>query len=55
MTEQLGISEVYGVCLKENIASVRVLAKCGFEPAFEGTGDYQGEQREIFRSVRKNG
>ena len=53
MTEQLGISEVYGVCLKENTASVRVLAKCGFEPVFEGTGDYQGEQREIFRSIRK--
>ena len=51
MTEQLGISEVYGVCLKENIASKHVLVKCGFEPVFEGIGDYQGEKREVFRSV----
>ena len=45
----MGIREVYGICLKENIASVHVLKKCGFEPVFEGIGDYQGEKREIFR------
>ena len=53
MAGRVGISEVYGICLKENIASVHVLKKCGFEPVFEGIGDYQGEKREIFRSVRK--
>ena len=46
-----GIREVQGVCLKENAASKRVLLKCGFEPVFEGVGEYQGEAREIFRSV----
>lgn len=53
MAEAVGAAEVYGVCLKENAASVRVLTKCGFEPVFEGIGDYQGEKREVFRSVRK--
>ncbi len=56
MTDRIGISEVYGICLAENAASVRVLEKCGFDVLFEGTGDYQGEKREIFRSVwKRNG
>jgi len=46
-----GINEVYGICLSENKASRHVLSACGFEPVFEGTGDYQGREREIFRSV----
>lgn len=53
--ETVGAGEVLGVCLSENIASKHVLLKCGFVPAFEGTGDYQGEQREVFRSVWKAG
>ena len=51
MAKAAGISEVYGVCLSANAASKRVLAKCGFEPVFEGVGDYQGEKRDVFRSV----
>ena len=51
MAGRIGIREVQGICLAENGASRRVLMKCGFEPVFEGTGEYQGEQREIFRSV----
>ena len=47
----VGISEVQGVCLSANIASKHVLLKCGFEPVFEGEGEYQGETREVFRSV----
>ena len=47
----VGISEVQGVCLSANIASKHVLRKCGFEPVFEGEGEYQGETREVFRSV----
>lgn len=46
-----GIREVQGVCLKDNAASKRVLLKCGFVPVFEGVGEYQGEEREVFRSV----
>ena len=49
---ELGIDEVYGICLSENEASKHVLTKCGFVPVFEGMGDYQGEKREIFRSIR---
>ena len=53
MANTVGTDEVHGICLSENIASKHVLLKCGFEPVFEGTGDYQGEKREIFRSVWK--
>ena len=53
MAEAIGIGEVHGICLKENVASKHVLKKCGFEPVFEGVGDYQGAQREVFRSVWK--
>ena len=53
ITGALGIREIYGICLKENAASVRVLAKCGFKTLFTGMGPYQGEEREIVRSVWK--
>ena len=51
MAEAIGLVEVYGICLKDNIASRRVMEKCGFEPLFIGVGPYQGEQREIVRTV----
>ena len=47
----IGIREVYGICLKANAASCRVLAKCGFRMLFDGMGPYQGEEKEIIRSV----
>ncbi len=53
MAETIGIREVLGICLSENAASKHVLLRCGFVPAFEGPGEYQGEQREIFRSIWK--
>ena len=53
IAESIGIDEVHGICLKENIASKHVLKKCGFEPVSEGVSDYQGEQREVFRSIWK--
>ena len=49
--EAVGAREVLGICLRENGASKQVLLKSGFEPVLEGTGEYQGEKREIFRSV----
>ncbi|MBR5961665.1 MAG: GNAT family N-acetyltransferase [Clostridia bacterium] len=49
----IGIDKVHGVCLSENIASKHVLKKCGFESVSEGISDYQGEQREVFRSIWK--
>ena len=51
MAKEIGIHEVYGICLTENEASKHVLAKCGFVPVFEGIGDYQGDKRNIFRSI----
>ena len=47
----VGTGEIYGVCLSSNAASKTVLRKCGFDPVYEGTGDYQGEKREIFKGI----
>lgn len=53
MADTLGIGEVYGICLYENAASRRVLQKCGFIQVFEGMGEYQGEERRIYKGVWK--
>ena len=53
MSERLGISEILGICLRENTSSCRVLEKCGFEIRYIGPGQYQGSQREIVRSIWK--
>lgn len=44
---KLGITEMLGICVAENTASVKVLEKSGFVKEFEGTGSYQGEERKI--------
>lgn len=44
------IKEVYGVALSDNLASRRVLEKCGFTLYFEDIGMYQGEMRKIIKS-----
>ena len=51
IAEKKSVSEIYGICLKENIASVRVMEKCGFEKLYSGAGEYQGETREIVKNV----
>ena len=48
-----GLSEVYGICLAANRASLAVMRKCGFEELFSGIGKYQGADREIVQSVWK--
>ena len=53
MAEAAGISAVHGICLSENTASKHVLMKCGFIPVYEGPGEYQGAQREVFQSIWK--
>lgn len=53
MAEKINASEVYGICLTENVASIHVLDKCGFEKVFSGSGEYQGETRDIYKSVWK--
>lgn len=51
MMEKLGLTRVYGICVVENTASVRVMKKCGFAPDFTGDGLYQGVMRPIVRMV----
>lgn len=43
----LELESVLGVCLADNLASVKVMERCSFKKFFDGIGDYQGEQREI--------
>lgn len=47
--KNIGIDKMAGVCLADNIASRKVMEKCGFVKEFEGIGDYQGEKRNICR------
>ena len=51
MAQKLNIKEVYGICLAENLASVRVLEKCGFVQVYQGSGNYQGKEAEIIKTV----
>ena len=46
---KLGISQIAGICLADNKASVKVMERCGFIKEFEGVGPYQGEDRNICR------
>ncbi|MBQ5472339.1 MAG: GNAT family N-acetyltransferase [Treponema sp.] len=54
MAQKLNLKEVYGICLAENHASVRVLEKCGFTQIYQGPGNYQGREAQIVKSVWKN-
>lgn len=47
------LDTVYGICLAENTASVKVLEKSGFQKVYEGMGQYQGEDRQIMRFILK--
>ena len=44
-----GVTSVDGVCDAENVASVRVLEKCGFQHVFSGPALYQGSMRPVIR------
>ena len=44
---KLGIERIAGICLADNRASVKVMEHCGFVKEYEGTGPYQGEERNI--------
>ena len=45
------LPQIFGICLAENAASVRVMEKCGFTPVFQGRGMYQGIERIIVKNV----
>jgi RimJ/RimL family protein N-acetyltransferase len=44
---KLGLQRITGICVAENIASRKVMERCGFVKDFEGIGPYQGQQRSI--------
>ena len=48
---KLGINTIKGICLAENIASVKVMERCGFKKLYEGKGSYQGNERNICHFV----
>lgn len=54
LKDNTDIKEVYGIALADNIASRRVLTKTGFILYYEGEGPYQGEQRNIIKTIWKN-
>lgn len=51
MMPKKGLDKVYGICVSENIASIKVMEKCGFQKEYEGIGMYQDENRQIVRFV----
>lgn len=48
---KVGIDKVYGICVSENVASKKVMEKCGFQKEYEGMGLYQGVNRQIVKYV----
>ena len=54
MAKKLNIKEIYGICLAENTASVRVLEKCGFTQIYQGSGNYQVKKAQIIKAIWKN-
>ena len=53
MAQKLNLNEVYGICLAVNLASVRVLEKCGFTQIYQGLGNYQGKEAQIIKAIWK--
>ena len=51
MAKKLNLNEVCGICLAENLASVRVLEKCGFTQVYKSMGNYQGKEAEIIKNI----
>lgn len=46
---KIRIDRIKGICLAENMASRKVMERCGFVKEFEGPGPYQGQERSICR------
>lgn len=53
MKEEKKLEKVYGICVSENMASRKVLERCGFNLEYEGVGVYQEQCMEIVRCVKK--
>lgn len=50
IAEKKSLRVIWGICLKENTASVKVMVKCGFQNEFTGEGIYQGKKSEIVKN-----
>lgn len=51
VANKLHIDHIDGIVLEENVASQRVLEKCGFELDFSGVASYQGQPRALRRYI----
>ena len=51
MMAKLGITQVQGVCHGDNLASRRVLEKCGFRRVYEGEALYHGATNPVYKAV----
>ncbi len=51
MLDKMKLDRIIGICLSDNIASKKVMEKCGFVHEFEGVGDYQGEKKSIAKYI----
>lgn len=49
ITEQVDTPVIYGICDQENLASRKVMEKCGFTLAYEGMDLCRGQERLICR------
>lgn len=47
--KKLNITDMLGICVAENVASIKVLENAGFIKEFEGIGSYQDEEKEIVK------
>ena len=53
MAEKYHLDSIIGICLADNLASVRVMEKLGFRNLFKGMGLYQGAERPIVKNIWK--
>lgn len=44
---KLSLERIKGICLADNLASRKVMDRCGFIKEYEGLGPYQGAERPI--------
>lgn len=47
--KRLNVSKIFGICHADNIASIKVLEKCGFILKFKGEDYLQGKRQEMCR------
>ena len=51
MMERLSLTQVAGICDAENLASIRVMEKCGFIRVFEGEAPYHGIIKPVVKMI----